>query len=270
MKTLEKLKLHNLEEIGVAEQMAMRGGGGWVEMDGCWTYLIDDVVVTAPNLHESRSVSWFQGFDNGGGGGANLNDSDQGFNQIGGNFRGYSTSIVDPNIDGQNNGGGGGNFNNRCSVSQDGLDFIKSWEKGPNGDVALMPYDDNGSLPGGNMTIGWGHKIQDNENYSSGITLEQANALFLTDIQIAINDVNNSVHVSLTQSQFDALVSYSYNIGGLAVSPQCLTYLNNGDFVRAAAEMDIVTSGGVTLPGLVTRRADEQTIFNYEMYYCHN
>ena len=136
MKTLEKLKLHNLGEIGVAEQMAIRGGGEWVWMDGNWTYLIDDVLVNAPNLHENKSLSWFQGFNDGWG------TSDQGFDQIGGNFMGYSTSIVNPNNDGQNNGGGAGNFNNRCSVSQDGLDFIKSWEKGPNGDVALIPYDD--------------------------------------------------------------------------------------------------------------------------------
>ena len=264
MKTLEKLKLHNLGEIGVAEQMAIRGGGKWTWMDGSWTYMIDDVTVTAPYQHESRSLSWVQGFSDGWGA------SDQGGYQNGGNFMGYATSIVNPNIDGQNNGGGGVNYNNRCSISQDGLDFIKSWEKGPNGGVALMPYDDNGSLPGGNMTIGWGHRIKTNENFKYGITAEEANTMLLADLQISINDVNNSVHVTLTQSQFDALVSYSFNTGGLSNSPSCLLKLNIGDYAGAAAEMDIVTQNSITLPGLVTRRANEQTMFNYGFYSNHN
>ena len=89
---------------------------------------------------------------------------------------------------------------------------MKSWEKGPSGGPALTPYDDNGNLPGGNMTIGWGHKIKKGEDFSAGISAEIADLIFLADLQISINDVNNSVPVLLTQNQFDALVSYSYNI----------------------------------------------------------
>ena len=36
----------------------------------------------------------------------------------------------------------------------------------------------------------------------------------------------------------------------------------------AAAKMDIVTEGGMPMPGLVNRRANEQTLFNDGLYYC--
>ena len=162
------------------------------------------------------------------------------------------------------------NYRNRCNLSLKGFDFLKSWEKGPSGGPALTPYDDNGNLPGGNMTIGWGHKIKKGEDFSAGITAEIADLIFLADLQISINDVNNSVPVLLTQNQFDALVSYSYNIGCLINSPACLKKLNSGDYEGAAAEMDIVTQDEVVLNGLVNRREDEQTMFNDGIYNFHN
>jgi len=280
MKTLEKLRLHNLEEICVDEQKSIKGGDDEITIDGG---MLEEVVVTAQRIYQP-SFNWSAGgyygnsggdygFSNGGTFRDNyLTGSDQFSNQFTNLFRGWSCSDLNI-VNTEEQGGGGGNvtFNNNCNISNDCLDFIKSWEKGPNGGPALTAYDDNGELPGGNMTIGWGHLIKQGEDFSSGITQNQSIEILMADLQNAIADVNNSVHVSLTQNQFDALVSYSFSTGPLAIkSPNCLAKLNSGDYAGAAAEMDIVTSGGIELPGLVTRRADEQTMFNDGVYNNHN
>lgn len=279
MKKLEKLKLHNLEEICVEEQKTLRGGGD----DGILPGMIGEVVVygTAPqNYYNPGATSYggsvfdgADGFSSPGGFLANyIFGSDQGPDQIWDAFRGWTGSDFPYDSGTQSAGGATSGVFNNCNISAEGIEFMKSWEKGPGGVVApaLMPYDDNGDLPGGKMTIGWGHLIKTGEDFSAGITAAQADSMYLADLQDAVNDVNNSVHVSLTQNQFDALVSYSYNIGGLRKSPNCIVKLNNGDYAGAASEMDIVTAGGQTYPGLVTRRADERTIFNDGIYYCHN
>jgi GH24 family phage-related lysozyme (muramidase) len=281
MKKLERLKLHNLEEICVEEQRSLRGGN--VE-DGVPPGMIGDVEVIG-KLPDNLKDKYYlygggdggsiydgaNGFSSGGGIESILVGSDLGLNQIWDRFRGWSGSDVPSNPEPPGAGGSASDvFNNRCNISAEGIEFMKSWEKGPSGSAALKPYDDNGDLPGGNMTIGWGHVILDGEDFSAGITVAQADSIFLTDLRKSINDVNNSVHVSLTQEQFDALVSYSFNIGGLDFSPECLRKLNNGDYAGAALEMDIVTSNNVQLPGLVTRRDNEQNIFNDGIYYNHN
>jgi lysozyme len=280
MKKLERLKLHNLEEICVEEQRSLRGGN--VE-DGVPPGMIGDVEVIG-KLPDNLKDKYYlygggdggsiydgaNGFSSGGGIESILVGSDLGLNQIWDRFRGWSGSDVPSNPEPPGAGGSASDvFNNRCNISAEGIEFMKSWEKGPKGVAALKPYDDNGDLAGGNMTIGWGHKIQPGEDFSGGITLDKAHSLFLADLQISINDVNNSVHVSLTQEQFDALVDYSYNIGGLSNSPACLRKLNSGDFAGAVAEMDIVTEDGKKLPGLVSRREDDRFIFTNGIYNCH-
>lgn len=277
MKRLEKLTLKELKNSGMGLNSCEANrtkGGDWQWSDGEWRYLLDEVTVTAPRIYNiqvpSSVYSDYNGFTSAGGFWANYQmGSDMGIDQIWLVFRGWAGSdiaIFSPEVE----GGGGGETSEITTMSANGIDFMKSWEKGPNGGAALMPYDDNGDLPGGYMTIGWGHLIKAGEDFSTGITIAQAESIFLADIQWAINDVINSVNVPLTQSQFDALVSYSFNIGGLNNSPACLEKLNNGDYGGAAEEMDIITSGGVVLPGLVTRRADEQNMFNNGIYNNHN
>lgn len=178
---------------------------------------------------------------------------------------------TDPNPPSGGGGGGGGTSQLPiAAISEVGLTFLQSYEKGPGGVVALTAYDDNGSQPGGYMTIGWGHQIMPGEDFSAGITEAQAEQMLINDLTTAMNDVMTNVTVSLTQYQFDALVSYSFNIGGLSASPSCLQKLNNGDYAGAAAEMDIVTSAGVELPGLVERREYERQMFLYGTYINHN
>jgi lysozyme len=82
----------------------------------------------------------------------------------------------------------------------------------------------------------------------------------LKDAEIA---VKRAVRVPITQAQYDALVSFTFNVGGGALSQSTLVRkLNAGDCWAAAREFDRwVNAGGKPLPGLVTRRADERATF---------
>jgi lysozyme len=88
-------------------------------------------------------------------------------------------------------------------ISENGLNLIKKFES-----FSSKVYPDERGLP----TIGWGHLIKPNENFTE-IDLTQAERLLQEDIQEAETCVNAVVKVDLTQNQFDALVSLCFNIG---------------------------------------------------------
>ena len=75
--------------------------------------------------------------------------------------------------------------------------------------------------------------------------------------------VNQLVKVKITQGQFDALVSFAYNLGLLSLSTSTLLQkLNAGDKQGAADQFGRwVNAGGKRLDGLVTRRAAEREMF---------
>jgi RHS repeat-associated protein len=144
-------------------------------------------------------------------------------------------------------------------VSQAGLEFIA--RPGHEG-FSPTVYKVGGK---GNPTIGFGHEVQPGEDFSGGITREQAYQLLRQDAQIAVNVINRLVTVSLNQNQFDALTSYVFNTGSL-YGTNLLSNLNAGNFQGAALQMDIVTQLGVVQPGLVNRRQAEQNLFLYGIY----
>lgn len=75
--------------------------------------------------------------------------------------------------------------------------------------------------------------------------------------------VNQLVKVKITQGQFNALVSFAYNLGLRSLSTSTLLLkLNAGDKQGAANEFGRwVNAGGVKLNGLVERRAAERELF---------
>ncbi|WP_420285117.1 lysozyme, partial [Serratia liquefaciens] len=75
--------------------------------------------------------------------------------------------------------------------------------------------------------------------------------------------VNQLVKVKITQGQFDALVSFAYNLGLRSLSTSTLLQkMNTGDKQGAANEFGRwVNAGGVKLNGLVMRRAAERELF---------
>lgn len=76
------------------------------------------------------------------------------------------------------------------------------------------------------------------------------------------------MEVPLTQQQFDALVSFAFNVGnGAFCDSTLLKRLNAGQYDAVPAQLNRwVKAGGKTLEGLVTRRAAEGALFSRGMY----
>lgn len=147
----------------------------------------------------------------------------------------------------------------RCSSR--GRSFIKAYES-----CRLEPYRDEG----GRWTIGWGHLLQPTDPLSP-ITQEEADALFDTDLLRFEDGVGELVHPELRQHEFDALVSFAYNVGldidsdqvaeGLGDST-LLKCVNREAYAEAACEF---TKWGLVAGrwsvGVLRRRCAEQAIF---------
>ena len=135
-----------------------------------------------------------------------------------------------------------------------GIELIKSFEG-----LMLEAY----LCPANIWTIGYGHT----KGVQKGDTLEdetEAEALLAKDLLIYERIVNKALEVPVTRNQFDALVSFVYNIGGGAFRKSTLLRkLNSGDTKGASVEFRRwVRAGGKKLRGLVKRREAEEALFN--------
>ena len=94
-------------------------------------------------------------------------------------------------------------------------------------------------------------------------TQEQALEYLQHDLKSFEKTVNDSVKVPLSQNQFDALVSLSYNIGsGAFKNSTLLKKLNAKDYAGASDQFLVWNKGGgKVLKGLVKRRASERALF---------
>ena len=105
-------------------------------------------------------------------------------------------------------------------MSANGLKKLMEWE-----DVVLHRYRDAAGL----WTIGCGHLIQPGEDFSKGLTTEQVLDLLADDLTRFEAAVNSKVTVELTQNQYDALVSFAFNVGvGAFQKSTLLKKLNQG------------------------------------------
>jgi lysozyme len=113
----------------------------------------------------------------------------------------------------------------------------------------------------GVWTIGYGHTAT--VRPGDRITVEQGLALLRGDVAGAEAAVVRAATVPLRQGQFDALVSFAFNLGAAALAGSTLLRrLNAGDTTGAAAEFPKwCHAGNQVLPGLVTRRARERALF---------
>lgn len=115
--------------------------------------------------------------------------------------------------------------------------------------------------PAGVLTIGYGHT----HGVITGdvCTAEQAEVWLKEDCLVAELTLSADVNVSLSQNQFDALVSFIFNLGsGNFIKSTLLQKLNARDYAGAADEFGKwVNAGGRKLPGLVKRRAAEKMLF---------
>lgn len=138
------------------------------------------------------------------------------------------------------------------NVSYNCLNLVKEFEG-----CILQAYKD----PIGVWTIGYGHT----HGVSQGqqITQDKADQLLVEDLTSVGNEVDHLVVVSLNQNQFDALVSFTFNVGGTNLAKSTLLKkLNAGDVPGAADEFDRwVYANQIKFDGLVRRREAEKALF---------
>ena len=137
-------------------------------------------------------------------------------------------------------------------ISQEGLSLIKKFEG-----LRLKAYKCSANV----LTIGYGHTGGVKE--TDKITLEEADSLLEKDIAKFEEYVSDNVIVKLNQSQFDALVAWTFNLGpGNLRESTMLKKLNNGDYESVPFEMRRWNkAGGKTLDGLIRRREAESLLF---------
>ncbi len=142
-------------------------------------------------------------------------------------------------------------------TSQSGIDFIASFE-----DLRLKAY----LCPAKVWTIGFGTTVYPNSiKVKSGdtCTVDQAKSYKQYDLNRFEQTILNSVKVPLNQNQFDALVSFVYNVGQFAFTTSTLLKkLNASDYSGAASEfLKWDKANGKVLAGLTRRRKAESELF---------
>lgn len=111
-------------------------------------------------------------------------------------------------------------------------------------------------------TWGWGHYGPD-VPANGTISRPDADKLFVKDVAKFVNAVNKGLKRPATQEQFDAMVSFTFNVGEQAfLDSTLLKKFNAGDIQGAANEfVRWNKSGGVVLDGLIRRRDAEKALF---------
>lgn len=138
------------------------------------------------------------------------------------------------------------------STSEKGLSLIKRFEG-----LRLAAYLDSVGVP----TIGYGHTK--GVKMGDRITADHADAFLREDVRDAERAVNRLVSVPLSQGQFDALVSFTFNLGaGNLGSSTLLRKLNAHDYKGTESEFGRwIHAGGKRLDGLALRREAERRMF---------
>ncbi|AOP86667.1 muraminidase [Enterobacter kobei] len=142
-------------------------------------------------------------------------------------------------------------------TSDKGIALIKEFEG-----CKLTAYQD--SVGVWTIGFGWTQPV-DGKPIRAGMTIKQETAerLLKTGLVSYESDVSRLVKAGLTQGQFDALVSFTYNLGARSLSTSTLLRkLNSGDYAGAADEFPRWNkAGGKVLNGLTRRREAERALF---------
>ena len=148
-------------------------------------------------------------------------------------------------------------------ISPRGLSLLKQFEG-----CRLIPYKDSAGL----WTIGYGHLIADGKTLPDSakykITQKQADLLLKYDVIPREKAVERLCAVPLSQNEFDALVSFVFNLGAGCFQRSTIRQkLNRGD--RAGAAKVLLRynrAGGKVIKGLVNRRMAEFKLFMSNQY----
>jgi len=156
----------------------------------------------------------------------------------------------------------------KMQVGRAGKLLFQAWEG-----LELNEYLDSGGAP----TIGVGHLMTRSERmsgkiiikgkamvYRKGLTTDQCWDLLDQDLDSAENTVISAVKITLNQNQFDALVSFTFNVGDTAFRNSTLVkVLNAGNFDQVPAQLRRwIRDNGKIVKGLINRREKEITLWN--------
>ena len=138
------------------------------------------------------------------------------------------------------------------NLSTNGLNLIKSFEGCKLTAYKCLPTEKY-------YTIGYGHYGSD-VTAGMKITKEQAEELLLQDCKKAIKNVNSFMcKYNFNQNQFDALVSFAFNVGSI----NQLTAGGTRTLEQISSKITAYNkSGGRVIGGLVKRRAKEKELFD--------
>lgn len=152
-------------------------------------------------------------------------------------------------------------------LSPSGYDFIARWEG-----LELKAYRDSAGL----WTIGIGHLLTRSElssgkiyigglmvKWRNGISEQEAYTLFEQDASKTIQAIRSGVTALINQNHFDALVSWTFNVGvGAFSNSTLLRLLNQKQYGMAAKQFERwIWSGGRIVQGLINRRKAERELF---------
>ena len=141
-------------------------------------------------------------------------------------------------------------------VTEAGLDLIKRFE-GFSPKIYICPA--------GYPTIGYGHVVlaHEQDQFAGGVTQAEATELLRKDVRIAERAVLRLISVPLTDGQFDALVSFTFNLGAGALQRSTLRRkVNRGEHEGIPAElMKWVWAAGKKVSGLIRRREIEGALY---------
>lgn len=138
-------------------------------------------------------------------------------------------------------------------TSTQGIELIKEYEG-----FSSTPY----ICAAGHLTIGFGHRVRKKDKMVL-LTLAEAESLLIQDLFIAERAVIRAISRELSDNQFAALVSFTFNLGAAALQRSCLRQkVNYGQDKEAAREfLRWVYAGGKRLQGLANRRRAEGALF---------
>ena len=153
-------------------------------------------------------------------------------------------------------------------ASQHLKNLLEQWEG-----IRQQVYADSGSEP----TIGIGHKLTKSERasgkiviagqpikYDSWLSTAECHELLDQDLAAPEKTVSEAVKVTLSQNQFDALVSFVYNVGGPAFEGSTLLKLLNArQFNNIPGQLRRwIHDNGKVVQGLINRREKEIVLWN--------
>lgn len=140
-------------------------------------------------------------------------------------------------------------------TSNNGINLIKKFEG-----LRLKTY----RCASGILTIGYGHTGSDVEPLMS-ISEAEAEKLLMADLKTAETTISRFVKQPLTQNQFDALVSFIFNVGANSFGNSTLLKRINANPYNPAIEHEfkrwVFSKQKKKLPGLITRREKEAELY---------